>query len=150
VIDKSGSMSGNPMTQVNYSVKRVIDQTNNSQNLITNLITYDDNYKIYDINQASNININASDGTNFRNAFKGIYDVLKKYKDDNFVSECVIIFLTDGHDCSGDRTKLPNELKEELLKIWKKSITIHTVGFGAQHDFTLLDNLRKCGTIEGA
>ena len=150
VIDKSGSMSGNPMTQVNYSVKRAIDQTKNSQNLITHLITYDDNYKIYDMSQASNINIIAGGGTNFRNAFKGLYEVLKKYKDDNFVSECVIIFLTDGQDCSGDRTKLPSELKEELLKVWKKSITIHTIGFSSQHDFTLLDNLRKCGTIEGA
>lgn len=151
IIDKSGSMSGNPMTQVNYSVKRVIDQTKNSQNLITQIITYDDNYTIYDIIQNTNNvpNIVASCGTNFRNAFKGLYEVLKKYKDDNFIAECVVVFLTDGQD-SGDRAKLPIELKDELLKIWKKPIKIHTIGFGNDHDFTLLDNLRKCGTIEGA
>jgi ankyrin repeat protein len=148
VIDKSGSMSGNPMTQVNYSVKRVVDQTKNSQNLITEIITYDDNYTIYNTNNVPNII--ASGGTNFRNAFKGLYEVLKKHKDDNFVSECIVVFLTDGQDCSGDRAKLPIELKEELLKIWKKPIIIHTIGFGNGHDFTLLDNLRKCGSIEGA
>jgi hypothetical protein len=106
VIDRSGSMAGSPMNQVNYSMKRVIDTTKASSNLITTIITYDDTYEIMDIHTASKNAITARGGTNFRCAFNGLYEVLKKYKDDPFICSAIIIFLTDGQDCSGDKTQL--------------------------------------------
>jgi ankyrin repeat protein/uncharacterized protein YegL len=150
IIDRSGSMSGNPMTQVNYSMKRVIDTTKQSSNLITNIIIYDDTYEILDIQKASQNPITARGGTNFRSAFKGLFEVLKKYKDDPFVCSAVIIFLTDGQDCSGDKTKLTPELKEGIETNWNKPSTVHTIGFGNNHEFQLLDSMRKAGQLEGA
>ena len=41
-------------------------------------------------------------------------------------------------------------LKDGIKDYWNnKLITIHTIGFTNNHDFTLLDNMRKTGTHEG-
>ena len=150
VIDKSGSMSGNPTTQVNYSMKRMVDTTKQSTNLITYIITYNDTYEIFDINKAAGSQIVARGGTNFRSAFNGIYKILEKYKDDPFVCSATIIFLTDGEDCSGNTALLASELAQGIIANWNKSSVVHTIGFGNNHDFKLLDEMRKSGKTEGA
>ncbi|ARF10152.1 ankyrin repeat protein [Hokovirus HKV1] len=151
VIDISGSMSGNPLTQAKYSLNRIIDLTYQNLSNITNIVTYNDNYNIIDINTSSAEihyktiinNLVATGGTSFTSAFKGICSVIDKHKDEQEISNIVIVFLTDGEDSRlrGDkRLDLVNQLKADLIK--NKPITIHTIGFGSHHDFNFLNSLR--------
>ena len=34
--------------------------------------------------------------------------------------------------------------------VWGKKYTVHTIGFGASHDFEFLNSLNKIGTNEGS
>jgi ankyrin repeat protein/uncharacterized protein YegL len=162
VIDKSGSMSGNPIEQVKYSLNRILDITYDNQHIITSMVTYDDNGKIIEVNKSMSkklykdiINkIVANCGTSFRSAFDQILNICKNIKRDDNISTIAIIFLTDGEDSSVIKSKRV-ELVQEFLTSLKNVIVIpyviHTVGFGANHDYDFLNNLRQIGTYsEGA
>jgi len=78
VIDRSGSMSGNPISQVRYSLKRLVDITYSNNNLITTVIAYDDRVETYTITTATPRSyydhtfnsINVRGGTSFKTAFE--------------------------------------------------------------------------------
>jgi ankyrin repeat protein/Mg-chelatase subunit ChlD len=163
VIDKSGSMGGNPIKQAEYSVNRLVDMTYKHKHLVTNLVAYGDSKQILDINTAYNIAhhqpkisqvLSGGGGTSFSSAFNGIVEVCNKYKDDNEVTSAEIIFLTDGHDSyattEAARTLLVTSLKNDMAKYWNKKYTVHTVGFGKGYDDKFLNKLSKIGTSEGA
>jgi len=162
VIDRSGSMSGQPTVQVKYSLNRIIDLIHSNSHLVTNFVTYDDNYNIIEFNhvepsQLENhkqivTNIPPGGGTSFSAAFAGIVKVIEKFKDDPLISSITIIFLTDGEDCvSGEqRVKNVQNLKTMIGNLWTKKYTIHSVGFGQHHDSNFLNALRQIGTEEGA
>ncbi len=161
-IDKSGSMAGSAFNQVKYSLNRIVDLTYSHSQLITNLVSYCDSASTVEINTTQPQNyygnivqtMNAGGGTRFKSAFDEIIKICKKYKDDNLVSSIVIIFLTDGMDSGvtsvNGRNDLVNELKTNIELIWKKSYTIHTIGFTSDHDDAFLNSLRVIGTNEGA
>ena len=77
VIDKSGSMHGNPISQCIYSLNRIIDLAYSNPNIITNIITYNDNASSIKINPLQTIesyklivdSIKANGGTSFSSAF---------------------------------------------------------------------------------
>ena len=48
-----------------------------------------------------------------------------------------------------DRTKLVHKLKTDIMKVWQKPITVHTIGFTGYHDHNFLNELRLIGQ-EGA
>ena len=159
VADRSGSMSGSPTQQVQYSLKRVVDLTFQNQHLRTSIIHYDDSatsmsilpdsfsadhYK-HKIDQ-----IHARGGTYFRTAFTEIVSVIEQHKLDPLISSVVVVFLTDGQDSCADRTSLVDQLRVDIRNIYSGPFTVHTVGFGHGHDFPFLDALRKAGTTEGA
>lgn len=159
IIDISGSMSGSPIEQAKYSLSRIVDLSYQNQNNITNIVTYNDNFKIIEINTQSpeshynNIvkNLQSGGGTSFASAFKGICQVITKFKNDNNITNVVIVFMTDGQDgwASGEgRNKLIEQFRNDINSITDKPTTVHTIGFGANHDFDFLDNLRHA-CIEG-
>lgn len=153
VIDKSGSMSGSPMTQVNYSLKRIVQQTKDSKNLITSIVVYDDVHRVIRMDLAEQTVISAGGGTSFTNAFNGVIEVLNAHKTDNSICSATIIFLTDGDDSSivkDKRHELVAKFKKQINETWNKPLVIHTVGFGSSHDYQFLDQLRFVGTEEGA
>lgn len=162
VIDRSGSMSGQPTVQVKYSLNRIIDLIHNNTHLITNFVTYDDSYNIIEFNnvepsQLENhkqivTNIPPGGGTSFSAAFTGIVKVIEKFKDDPLISSITIIFLTDGEDCVSGEQRIKNvqNLKTMIGNLWSKKYTIHSVGFGQHHDSNFLNALRLIGTEEGA
>ena len=86
VIDRSGSMSGAPTVQVKYSLNRIVDLLYDNPQLIANLVTYDDQYNIIELNNAvpkeHNRDIIAKippgGGTSFDSAFTGIIKVIEK------------------------------------------------------------------------
>lgn len=159
VIDKSGSMGGNPIEQSKYSLNRIADLVYSNKNILANIITYDDNAKNININtnQPREVytkiinDIHAGGGTSFTAAFNEIIKVLQD-NDDPKITSIKIIFLTDGEDSSinkNDRNKLVLLLKDKL-KQFTIETQIHTIGFGSNHDYDFLNNLRKISTIEGA
>lgn len=159
VVDKSGSMSGNPTSQCKYSLHRFLDLTYKHKHLLSNIILYDDKAKIISIDTKKSQSeyektidgMYAGGGTKFSSAFEKIIELMKNYSEDSDISSSSIIFLTDGMDQSSNNTKkLTEDFKMEIDKIWKKEYTIHTVGFGQNHDFNFLESLRKIGTLEGA
>lgn len=163
VIDKSGSMGGNPISQCIYSLGRIIDLAYSNPNIITNIITYNDSASSILINTAQTIEsykmivngINAGGGTSFTAAFNEIVKVCEELIDPT-ITNVTVIFLTDGEDSStnkANRSKLINLLKEKLDGvITNKSIQtqIHTIGFGNSHDYDFLNGLRQISKIEGA
>lgn len=162
VIDKSGSMAGGPIKQVQYSLDRLMDLTYRFPHILTNMIMYDDRASSTEVDKSApqlyynNIvnQLAGGGGTSFRAAFDKVVEVCNKYKSNPEVSSAVIIFLTDGEDSSiqkANRGDLVKTLKTNLENVWKdKPYTVHSVGFGANHDSDFLNSLRLIGTSEGA
>jgi len=147
VVDKSGSMSGNPISQVKYALTRIKQLSQSSPSIKLVIIAYDEVF--HEITDPSCLS--AGGGTSFNEAFKGIYRVCRSNQE---IQNAVVIFLTDGEDSRVPRDKrqeLTNTLRTELKKCWVgKSIIVHSIGFASAHDFTFLDSIRKVGTEEGA
>ena len=161
VIDKSGSMAGSPIKQVQYSLNRLLDLTYNNPNIMTTMITYDDRALSTDVNKSNPIShyaniidrISGGGGTSFKSAFNEVIKICDKYKSDDDISSVVVIFLTDGDDSSvtiNNRSQLVQLLKTDIEKVWSKPYTVHSIGFGSNHDFDFLNKLRLIGTTEGA
>ena len=115
VVDRSGSMRGNPAAQCRYSLNRIVDLTYQCKHLITNIIAYDDraestliNTSAYGADYYHSIvsKIDARGGTSFECAFNEIVKLCEAYKDRNDISSMVIVFLTDGGDGSPFRNSL--------------------------------------------
>ena len=163
VIDRSGSMGGNPIAQCRYSLNRIIDLAYSNSNIITNIITYDDRAESILINTAQTIEsyrliidqITARGGTSFNVAFNEIVKVCGELIDPT-ITNISIIFLTDGQDSSThgkSRATLVNTLKEKLNSTVDTdtiNLQIHTIGFGASHDYDFLNSLRQITKVEGA
>ena len=162
VIDTSGSMGGNAIQQVKYSLQQILNSTyDHSSTLLTHFITYSDKAKNVPINTARDKDsykllisqIQADGGTSFKSAFQEIIQVCEQYKSNKEISSLVIIFLTDGEDSSvqaNKRMELTTSLKQEMNLVLnnKKPYTVHTIGFGPSHDYSFLNGLRQIGSLE--
>jgi ankyrin repeat protein len=161
VIDKSGSMAGNPIVQAQYSLNRIIDLSYANPNIVSQIVTYDDSARIIPIDCSQPIEyyrqivrqIQGGCGTSFRSAFDRIVEIATQAQSKPEISSIAIIFLTDGEDSSvgkDQRAKLAQDLKAKLAQVWKRDYVLHSVGFGGGHDFDFLNCLRQIGTSEGA
>ncbi len=145
VLDKSGSMTGSPTTQCQYSINRIIDLTYQHSYLVTNIITYSDNAENIFVDTSLPLenyrtivnNMKAGGGTSFASAFNKIVSVCKDnsenntnslvsgafnkvlntHKNNSNISSVVIIFLTDGEDSS-----VPKNLRGGLAELLKHNI----------------------------
>lgn len=161
VIDKSGSMCGPPIDQVKYSLKRITDLAYKHKNLCTSVVTYNDRAECRKIDTTSDKHhydhifgqITAGGGTSFSAAFDKIIEVATAHANDAEIACLTILFLTDGEDSSlgkEGRIRLVQQFKNDLTRVWNKEYTVHTVGFGRNHDSEFLNALRLIGTTEGA
>ena len=164
VVDKSGSMAGNPMINVHYSLERIIDVNYQNSHIVSHVVTYDNYAESFEIDTKNSIqtyktkikSICGGGGTCFSSAFKQIFHICRNYFDSNIshgFGGVSIIFLTDGEDMTTqcDRPALVENFKKELSVIIKSiPYTVHTIGFGAYHDFNFLNQLKECGSISGA
>lgn len=164
VVDKSGSMSGNPWKQVQIALIHIMSLTNLSSNVKTVIIPYDSiAYVLHTLGTQQDINrsiktLEASGGTVFGAAFNKIKEVLSEYiysdSEDmlhlnNNMSNVSIAFLTDGQPQGENKTTLIPQFKEILKKSWNGPISVHAIGFGQECDKDLLEGLRTTGNIEG-
>jgi ankyrin repeat protein/uncharacterized protein YegL len=160
VVDESGSMGGNPINQVKFSLKRIVDSAYDNPTVLCQVIGYDDTAQSFfiDISQTKETNydrvekIGRMGGTNFKSAFSKIVEIMNSMKQSpvnnlSEISNLIIIFMTDGQDSTtGDaRMQLVDKLSEDIRSIWDKQFTVHTVGFGQGHDFGFLQRLTLAG-----
>lgn len=166
VVDESGSMSGSPTRQVQYSLARIVDLVFDTPHLLSHVVCYSDqahSFKIdrtrgKDENMLAVHRVGRGGGTSFTSAFREIVNVIRLYKDDPDITSIEILFLTDGEDSSVHagpaRQKLVNDLKAALLAESvpnpNLALTLHSIGFAREHDFEFLNALRVIGSKEGA
>jgi hypothetical protein len=169
VCDKSGSMEAETapgksiIAQAQFAMRCVVDATYANPNLETTLIAYDNHATSIRVDKRQNqpaLYYNwiarLSDrmgGTTFQSAFNELLDVADAHLGDQSISSLCAVFMTDGDDqaarTQAQRVALVGRFKTELSRRWNRKVVIHTVGFGADHDFEFLDLLRKAGSEEG-
>lgn len=150
VVDVSGSMAGGPIRQVKDALTTIMDITRNNTTVHTNIILYNHQvtFNVRDINT-----INATGGTNFNVAFNGIVEAIKQHKEKEKYGKCVVFIMTDGED--GSQMSKPTMLQtfkqqlEQFKSVDGIECVVHTLGFSQQHDFNFLNDIRKCGCVEG-
>lgn len=149
VVDRSGSMGYNPngkepIEQARYALVKLTESIKHNTSVIPYIMAYCDT--VEHIPDPSKLKLGG--GTNFVAAFNGIIDACKKYI--NQIENMIVVFLTDGQSGQKESQQLwINNFKNTIYDFYKKPLTIHSVGFGQQHDFNFLENIRKAGTVEG-
>jgi Ca-activated chloride channel family protein len=149
IIDQSGSMSGDKMTQAKDAAKYIVNNLNAGDKF--NIISFDSyvylfrNYHVnYTINSRDSAltfinNLNANSLTNISLAFSTAVPQFA-FADTN--SANIIIFLTDGQPTEGitDITSLKNHINT-LIKNSEKNINLFTFGIGTSINQELLTNI---------
>lgn len=149
-MDGSGSMGsndreGNPAYQVRFALQAAIQLAEqNGARLYT--VGYDHGYHL-DVTPET---VQTNGGTSFMAAFEGIAKQLERAARENpDAEEASVVIMSDGQDNYGVPA-LMERLRIVLRDRWVgRPVVVHTVGFGAGHQFALMDGLRKCGTSEG-
>lgn len=164
-VDESGSMGGNPINQVKFSLKRIVDSAYDNPSVLCQVIGYDNTAQSFfiDTQQSKETNyarvdkIGRMGGTTFQSAFTKIVQIMNNMKISpihnlNEISNLVVVFMTDGQDCtSGDaRMNMVAKLSLDIKSVWDKQFLVHTIGFGQGHDFDFLQRLSRAGTQDGA
>ena len=150
VIDVSGSMQGEKIELVKESLKILIEMMDkndrlalivfeNNSTIKFNLNFLTDNVKKDLINEINSIN--AHGGTNILSGLEKAIEILKadkKTAEDDRISS--IILLSDGCDNYSDEISLGESLKK-LTKGSGLSFTLHTFGYGYDHDPKIMNKL---------
>ncbi|KAH9524960.1 hypothetical protein Btru_028346 [Bulinus truncatus] len=154
VVDRSGSMSGNPFSQVKTSLTEIVAQCVNDPNKTVEIVLYAEKAETISFTaknyKEAILNLTAYGSTSFKAAFDAVDGVLDKRKSETFDS-IVILFMTDGVDTISHQSKA-----NEYAKKWSKSlkslshqITVHAVGFSKDHDLQFLTKISHAGSVNG-
>ena len=144
-VDKSGSMAGGPMNNVNT----VLQQIYQVCGIDYPILCYDyglTKSKLSIVTDATPIR--ASGGT----SFMVVFDEMIKYLTDN-VKPTTFIFMTDGQDTAGNTGQLEESIKKltmtckALAKVCP--VTVHVIGFSAGVNSNFLERVRTLGNVEG-
>lgn len=159
VVDKSGSMRGDPWKQVQTALIHILGITKSNQLIKTIIITYASTAQVLTNPDTLKIkSMTAGGGTNFINSFKQVDSVLKQYinnKNDknssNRIKNISVLFLTDGEDTSGPTNDRILSTFNDIIDKYNGTgnIVVHTVGFGRHCDKSFLEKLRTSGTKTG-
>jgi uncharacterized protein YegL len=146
VLDKSGSMTGNKISQLKDAFSEIILSLP-SEDKFT-IIMFDTDYKTYspkllvanndNINSAINYikSIGASGSTNLYDGLEFSLDILKYSKG----RSPIIILLTDGLPNCG-KYETPPSIRENIMERNHIQCPIFTLGFGSDVDFDFLTAL---------
>ena len=148
VIDVSGSMCGEKIYQVKESLKILISLMGEKDRLC--LITFSSNAKnFYNLEYLTKKNkeileekinqISAGGGTNILSGLKMAVEIIKSqtYNEKRVSS---ILLLSDGCDNESNDVELADSLKQ-LTKGLGLSFTLHTFGYGNDHDAKVMNKL---------
>lgn len=148
VIDVSGSMSGPKIELVKESLLYVIDQLSERDRMA--LVTFADQGNVLqeltgDLGRLRSKvkELAASGSTNMRAGLELAYDMVRKSKSENIKSVWV---LSDGCDTTGFKG-VHGMAQEHIQGYLKKpnefNFTIHTLGYGRDHDSKLMKNIAE-------
>ncbi len=148
VVDRSGSMAGNPWKQVEMALLHILAITENTNNVKIMVVAYDSSAVIADFNEQIIKTLFTGGGTSFISAFNKIYELLGRIREE--FSSIHIAFMTDGQDNTPDLARsFRIGLRDHWMDRNKIPIIVHSIGFGAGCDKQLLEDIRKCGSEEG-
>ncbi|KAL6072248.1 hypothetical protein QOT17_005629 [Balamuthia mandrillaris] len=171
-VDQSSSMGSNFARQVVPALKYVVGQSFNLPHVDCEVVLYESKATRLDLTpenyQAVLSPLYARGGTSFASAFTTIKQLmeaklspaaLKQGNKQKIYEEVVIGFLTDGQDWGFKNNNSSADYKTLIERIHDKQrryyphvrrTVCHAVAFTADHDFELLDRLRReVGTEEG-
>ena len=157
VIDISGSMKGNKLTQLKHSLKAIISFMtskdrlcivlfNDKAELFLELEYMTDEKKKFFLDKIEKIKVRG--GTNILSGLKKAIEILKEEKNkennDNEMMgqmrvKCVML-LSDGYDNDYDTDEITDEVKK-ITKGQNLSFTLHTFGYGDDYDSNLMSKL---------
>ena len=148
VIDVSGSMFGEKIHQVKESLKILISLMDQRDRLC--LILFESSARIfYNLEFLTKENkkileekinsITSGGGTNILSGLKMAVDVIKS-QTSNEKRVSSVLLLSDGCDNESDDVQLANSLKQ-LTKGLGLSFTLHTFGYGDDHDAKIMNKL---------
>ena len=148
VIDVSGSMFGDKIYQVKESLKILISLMDEKDRLC--LILFESDAKIFynlsfltkqnkEILEEKINQIESDGGTNILSGLKIAIEVIKS-QTDNVKRVSSILLLSDGCDNNFDDVELADSFKK-LTKGLGLSFTLHTFGYGDDHDAKIMNKL---------
>ncbi|KAL4450381.1 hypothetical protein ABPG74_009087 [Tetrahymena malaccensis] len=150
VIDNSGSMSGcSKIQNVQNTILQLIEILNENDRL--SLITFNSrafqhcalrkvNKKNKELLQTITKLIKADGGTNITSGLQSAFETLQNRKQKNQVSS--IFLLSDGQDDNSD-IKIRNLLQTTNQQLQEENFTIHSFGFGNDHDGPLMQKIAQ-------
>ena len=157
IIDISGSMKGNKLTQLKHSLKAIISFMtpkdrlciilfNDKAELYLDLEFMTDEKKKFFLDKIEKIKVRG--GTNILSGLKKAIEILKEEKkkenDNNILMEQKrvksLMLLSDGYDNDYDTDEITDEVKK-ITKGQNLSFTLHTFGYGDDYDSNLMSKL---------
>ena len=157
VIDISGSMKGNKLTQLKHSLKAIISFMtskdrlcivlfNDKAELFLELEYMTDEKKKFFLDKIEKIKVRG--GTNILSGLKKAIEILKEEKNkENNDNEMMgqmrvksVMLLSDGYDNDYDTDEITDEVKK-ITKGQNLSFTLHTFGYGDDYDSNLMSKL---------
>lgn len=147
VIDCSGSMEGEKITLVQNALNILLEHLKDKDRLA--LITFNSSSKkLADLEYTTQNNKNffqnkineiiAGGGTNINSGLISAFEIMKSRKTWNSVTS--IFVLSDGLDSGADK-EIGNSIR--LNNFEQETFSIHTFGFGTDHDPNLMSNISK-------
>ena len=157
VIDISGSMKGNKLTQLKHSLKAIISFMtskdrlcivlfNDKAELFLELEYMTDEKKKFFLDKIEKIKVRG--GTNILSGLKKAIEILKEEKNkENNDNEMMgqmrvksVMLLSDGYDNDYDTDEITDEVKK-ITKGQNLSFTLHTFGYGDDYGSNLMSKL---------
>jgi len=152
-LDKSGSMSGQPINAVRegaLEVAKMHSQNDSFDKFLT--LSFGNKCNSYeytnlDSYQVQNKKLRAGGGTSFSSVFDNIKD---KYLKDGYsdYTNCTIMFMTDGLTDKNSALQSLNELKA-IFKMKEVTSRFLCIGFSQYHDADLLGTISRSGSDMG-
>merc|ERR1719222_770709 len=161
VIDVSGSMSGDKLTQTKDAMTMILENMNDIDSL--NILTFSDEVYYFEADGAAEdklswaidkngilepmqycLNMKTIGGTNINDAMLAALDTARQVKQREEISsrtQQMIIFLTDGQATSGETNDLT--IKRNVQSANTDNIPIYGLAFGRGADFSLISQISE-------
>jgi len=161
VIDVSGSMDGDKLTQTKDAMTMILENMNDIDSL--NILTFSDEVYHFEADGAAEdklswaidkngilepmqycLNMKTIGGTNINDAMLAALDTARQVKQREEISsrtQQMIIFLTDGQATTGETNN--GQIKRNVRRANNDNIPIYALAFGNGADFTLISEISE-------
>merc|ERR1712147_420089 len=156
IVDRSGSMQGNPWKQVQGGLTKMLELTRSQENIRIRVISYNQEASQValtgesQVDKASIDKIRASGSTSFVAVFKHLSAIFKD-KTEDASKAFFVFFMTDGEDTVSSPKEImqQKELMQTDIEKFGAEVVFHVLGFSEQHDEQFLESLTFLGTSDG-